>query len=227
MGFLLVLRWPRLVLALPVVILAIAVAIWRIGFDRVGVWLLALPTAADAGGKAAGRLELWNRAFDMIQDFPFTGIGLNTFPVVVRVLYPLVVNDPNTPVPHAHDFLLQVAIDLGLPGLTCFLLLLAAAAVGLVRAWKIRQGWERGLVAGVGAGLIGQLIFGLTDAVTLGAKPGIFLWAMLGAAVALGQSPSSALVQRSVRAWIEWGLFSLACALGIFITVTNLVMFPD
>jgi O-antigen ligase len=226
MVFLLVLRWPRLIFAVPVVILATAIAIWRIGLDRVGTWLLALPTAADASGKAAGRLELWNRAFYMIQDFPFTGIGLNTFPVVVGVLYPLVVNDPDVPVPHAHDFLLQVAIDLGLPGLICFLLLLAAAAIGLVRAWKTRQGWERGLVAGIAAGLVGHLIFGLTDAVTLGAKPGVFLWSMLGAAVALGLPPATGAVRRSARAWIEWGLFIVACALGIFITVTNLVMFP-
>ena len=225
-GFVLLLRWPRLVLALPVVLLATAGAIWRIGPGNVGGWLLALPTAANAGGQAAGRFELWNRAWDMIQDFPFTGIGLNTFPVVVRMLYPLVVNDPDTPVAHVHDFLLQVAVDLGVPGLVCFLLILAAAAVGLVRGWCTRPGWERGLVAGIGAGLIGHLIFGLTDAVTLGAKPGIFLWAMLGAAVALGLPAALAATRRSARAWIEWGAFTLACVLGIYISVTQLVMFP-
>jgi hypothetical protein len=35
-------------------------------------------------------------------------------------------------------------------------------------------------VLGLGGGLFAHLIFGLFDAISLGAKPGIFFWMLLG-----------------------------------------------
>lgn len=225
--FLVLCRWPRLARGLPLVALALGILVWRIGLAQVGDWLLALPTASDVGSRVAGRLELWNRATYMVEDFPLTGIGLNTFPVVVRTLYPLYINDTSRPMPHAHDFLLQVAVDLGLPGLLSFVVLLGVAATNLMRAWTAHQGWERGLVAGLGAGLLGHLIFGLTDTVTLGAKPGLFLWAIVGAAVSLDGSPTARLpVHGRARAWAQWGLFLVACGLALLIAATKASPFP-
>jgi len=36
----------------------------------------------------SGRVEVWSRALYGIQDFPFTGMGMNAFRRVVPVLYP-------------------------------------------------------------------------------------------------------------------------------------------
>jgi putative inorganic carbon (HCO3(-)) transporter len=235
-------RWRRAALVLPAVtIVIVGVAAWS-GPGRVVDWLLAMPTASTVGAVAAGRSEIWDRAFDMIQDFPLTGIGLNTFPVVADLLYPMFVNGPNARVPHAHDLFLQTAVDLGLPGLLSFVGLLTVAGLGLVRAWPGAVVRERALLAGLAAGLVGHLVFGLTDAVTLGAKPGVFLWAVLGGAVALGLSagesaalpvrpPDGGSVARvvlgvGVLQWLQWALFSLACALGIVIAVSGLKMLP-
>jgi hypothetical protein len=45
--------------------------------------------------------------------------------------------------------------------------------------------WHRATAAGIGAGLLALLVFGITDTVALGAKPGIFFWALLSLDVAL------------------------------------------
>lgn len=118
----------------------------------------------------ASRLELWNRAWDMIQDFPFTGIGLNTFPIVLALLYPTFLEDPSR-IPHAHNFFLQTAVDFGLPGLGAMLAMLWGTSRCVRFAWKHGGQAERGIAAGVAGGLIGFLVFGLTDAVALGARP--------------------------------------------------------
>ncbi len=39
---------------------------------------------------------------------------------------------------------------------------------------------KKALVLGLGGGLFGHMIFGMTDAISLGAKPGIFYWILLG-----------------------------------------------
>ncbi|MBI2939600.1 MAG: O-antigen ligase family protein [Chloroflexi bacterium] len=219
--FLAILRWPRLAIVLPFLALGGGGAIWSLGSDRVANWLLAVETAT-GNATSYGRLEIWQRAWYMIEDFTLTGIGLNTFPIVADVLYPLFLHGPDARVPHAHNLFLQVAVDLGIPGLLSFLGLLAAVGTSLVRAWRISTREERGLVAGLAAGLLGYLIFGLTDAVTLGAKPGVFLWAMLGGAVALGARVS----KTGVLPWAHWALFTLACGLGVFIVATGIRMFP-
>jgi O-antigen ligase len=68
-----------------------------------------------------GRLELWSRAIYGIQDFPFTGMGMNTFRKLVHMRYPLFLTSPNVDIAHAHNEFLQAALDLGIPGLIAFI----------------------------------------------------------------------------------------------------------
>jgi putative inorganic carbon (HCO3(-)) transporter len=93
-------------------------------------------------------------------------------------------------VPHAHNLLLQVAFDLGLPGLTAFLALL-----GLVLwcAWDAArcywQAGERALAALSWAGLASGtalLVHGVVDATTWVVSRGAFVpWAVMGVILAL------------------------------------------
>jgi putative inorganic carbon (hco3(-)) transporter len=227
-----ILRWPRLAIGLPILLLAAGGLLWRIGLDGYVNLVVGLPTGSDLAGKVVSRQEIWDRALTMIQDFPFTGIGLNTFPLVLTMLYPTFVNAPDLPIPHAHNLFLQTAVDLGIPGLCCFVLILGLAGRGLVLAWSRVTGWQRGLVAGLAAGLIAHLIFSLTDAVALGAKPGIFLWLELGAAVALAAVPhwETALppVQSSRRLvdYVSGFLLVGAATLGALIAVLHLTTLP-
>lgn len=58
--------------------------------------------------------ESWNRAWLLLRSFPFTGVGPGGFAMAVSALYP-----PSTAplAAHAHNLLLQVAVDVGVPGL--------------------------------------------------------------------------------------------------------------
>jgi putative inorganic carbon (HCO3(-)) transporter len=138
----------------------------------------------------AGRVELWSRAIYAIQDFPYTGCGLDAFREVVHILYPLFRVSPDTDVGHAHNIFLQTAVDLGLPGLIAYVALLLVA-LGL--CWRLARsrtarpqatrgpaGGTRPVALGLAAGLIGSHLYGLIDSVALGAKPAVVLWVALG-----------------------------------------------
>lgn len=133
----------------------------------------------------SGRPEIWSRALYAIQDFPFTGTGLGTFRRVVNLLYPLFTISPDYDIAHAHDIFLQVALDLGLPGLVAYL---ACLWLALAVAWQVARrsaGAVRGLALGLLAGMVALHVYGLTDAIALGAKPGIAFWLALGLIAAL------------------------------------------
>ena len=66
----------RLLLLVPLAVAGIMLILWRFGPQTFTALLLPMDAA---GGTLASRLELWNRATYMIQDFPFTGIGAGTF----------------------------------------------------------------------------------------------------------------------------------------------------
>lgn len=178
-------RWMRLLgAALPFLALgALAFALWRVGtaplreaFDAALGEQLETPAGTIS---LEGRVELWSRALYAIQDFPFTGCGLGTFRRVVHILYPLFLVAPDTDIAHAHNVFLQAALDLGLPGLIAYLALLAVAASAAW--WAGGAGMPfRWAALGLLAGLIGFHIYGLTDTVALGAKPGLAFWLALG-----------------------------------------------
>jgi putative inorganic carbon (HCO3(-)) transporter len=133
------------------------------------------------------RLEVWSRALYMIEDFPITGIGMGLFQEVAGVLYPFFTVSRD--VPHAHNLFLQVAVDMGIPGLIAWLAIWMLAILG---AWQIyRYGRSTGnrVLAGLGAGLLGSQIalavHGTVDAVTWGAvRVSIIPWAIWGLTMA-------------------------------------------
>lgn len=167
-------------------------------------WLQKIYEVTTLGGTSAsvttlnGRVEIWSRAIYGIQDFAFTGMGMNTFRKVMPILYPLITISPEIDIGHAHNELLQAALDLGMPGMIAFLALYIVAFSMLGAIWQ-RAGSRRigrgaggvdgllltpagmkALVLGIGASLLAHALYGLTDAVALGAKPGILLWMLLG-----------------------------------------------
>jgi len=132
------------------------------------------------------RFEIWSRAQYVIADFPFTGPGLDVFQYVMPVMYPLFQARPDRPVPHAHNEFLQVALDLGLPGLVAW------QALYIVTFWMLWQVYRRGpdgliqaLALGSGGALVGHLVYAMTDCAVLDAKPNVVFWVIIGLTVAL------------------------------------------
>lgn len=146
------------------------------------------PGTAHVAFGIAARLELWPRALAMVHDTPYTGVGLGLFPWVMDRFYSGFILGPER---HAHNFLLQVAVDLGLPGLVALVWLLAAFAAQLravVLGAADRAVRVTGL--GLGAGLLAFLVFGTIDVVPLGARPALALWVVLGVGVAAVPRPA-------------------------------------
>jgi putative inorganic carbon (HCO3(-)) transporter len=165
------------------------------GLDSAGEQVASLDTVE-------GRLETWNRAIFGIQDFPVTGMGMNTFRLLVHLLYPMYIVAPDVDIGHAHNLWLQAALDLGLPGLCAYAAMWLGAGGMLVRVWRtghrIRMdarslSFARPLALGLAGGLAAHFVFGLADAVAIGAKPGMLWWSMLGLIAGLYEQTRSAM----------------------------------
>lgn len=162
----------------------VALLIYRYGAKPV---LEQVAMSGTVGG-LDGRLEIWSRAVYMIQDFPFTGIGMGTFKDVADALYPFYRYEPDS-VEHAHNLFLQIGVDLGVAGLIAWLAILFTV---IITAWLVyRTGRARkdAPCAAIGAGLLGSqlalVVHGITDAVTWGmVRPAPVVWAIWGLGVA-------------------------------------------
>jgi putative inorganic carbon (HCO3(-)) transporter len=136
----------------------------------------------------SGRLEIWSRAIYGLQDFPFTGMGMNNFREVVHILYPLFLISPDTDIAHAHNHWLQAGLDLGIPGMIAYMALWLGLVCLLWWSWRRAQDdWLRVLSLGFLGCLTAYFVYGLLDTVALGARPGFVFWGMAGLIAALHQ----------------------------------------
>ncbi len=135
-----------------------------------------------------GRMELWSRGVYMIQDFPITGIGMGLYGHVADLLYPFFLAPPGS-IDHSHNLFLQIAVDLGIPGLVAWLAIFLLVIRSAWRTYHFGRISGSNSAAGLGAGLLAaQLalaVHGLVDAVTWGmVKPAPLLWAVWALAFA-------------------------------------------
>lgn len=144
----------------------------------IGIWFLSTSSSVEIS--LALRREAWQRALYLIQDFPL-GVGMGFFTPMVAHFYPFFLSLPGE-VPHAHNLLLQIAVDLGLPGLFAWACLMGAV---LRASWQIFQGHSRALGGGLLLSQIALLAHGVFDAVTWGmVRPAIVVWLLWAVALA-------------------------------------------
>ncbi|MCB0138895.1 MAG: O-antigen ligase family protein [Caldilineaceae bacterium] len=173
MMMVLVLRWPRLLWTIPVILLAIAVTIWWMGPQP----FLELFSSDGSLGGWDGRVEIWTQSLNALYDFVFTGLGIGTFTLVIPLLYPLRVNIEGYP--HAHNLLLQIGLDLGLPGLIAYISILLNLGVMLCMSWRrAASALDRALTVGAIGSLVAMLVHGTLDAVTWGTKFAFLPWVL-------------------------------------------------
>jgi putative inorganic carbon (HCO3(-)) transporter len=187
---LLVLRFRFGWLAIPIAGVGAGLLIHYLGIEPV---FDTLSSGVSLGG-FEGRVEIWSRAIYMTQDFPFTGIGMGLFGEVADLLYPFFLAAPGS-IPHAHNLLLQIAVDLGIPGLIAWLaifLTLTVSAWQVFRSSRIAgDGWFMGLSAGLLCSQLALIAHGLVDAVTWGmVRPAPLVWALWGMIAALANLQS-------------------------------------
>lgn len=176
------LRW----LAVAGGVAVLGIIVWVGPANLRDIWLN--PPAETAVGTLTTlsyRRTLWPWAITAIGDFPLTGIGLGAFRQAAFRLYPLPL-PVEQDIAHAHNIFLQTALDLGLPGLIAYgAVLILAAVIG----WRVarRSADLRAVSLGLLAGLAALHVFGLADALALGAKPGLVFWFALGLLAAMNK----------------------------------------
>lgn len=143
----------------------------------------------------AQRPVIWGAALAIIRDYPLTGVGLNQFRTkTVREAYPIPDFAMNV-VPHAHNELLQVGADTGIPGMILFIGWHIVLGVVIWRTWRDGEPLVRVVALSAGAGLLAHTIFGIADAITLFDRFTWAYWLLVGlacGAYALTRKPAAA-----------------------------------
>ena len=133
------------------------------------------------------RQDVWSTGISGVQDSPLVGMGMNTFREIRPNRYPLSYLRPGgQELVHAHNNLIQAAWDLGIPGLVAYVSLWMISGLLLIRVYRHSNGRiYRAIAGGLGAGLVAHFMFGMTDAIPLGAKVGASFWLALALVVGL------------------------------------------
>lgn len=130
------------------------------------------------------RAIIWRDGLDQFRAAPWLGIGLNEFRHVLDM--PRGRDEAN--VAHAHNIFLQTGLDLGLLGLLAYVALFAYLIVRADQAARGPDVLVRRVGGGAGLALIGVHLFGMSDAISLGAKVGLFQWLASGLILAAWRS---------------------------------------
>jgi putative inorganic carbon (HCO3(-)) transporter len=179
-----ILRWRWGWIAVPLVVIAIGLAIYEIGMSTI----LDLISSGVSIQGVEGRVEIWSRAIYMIQDFSFTGIGMGSYMQVADLLYPFFLASPGK-IEHAHNLFLQVAVDLGIPGLIGWLAVFLGVSFCAWQLYRFGKKNQNNWAAGLGTGFLGcqfaLIAHGIMDAVTWGmVRPAPLVWGLWGATMA-------------------------------------------
>jgi putative inorganic carbon (HCO3(-)) transporter len=148
---------------------AVVRAAWPQTYDRVA------STALYSGDK---RLAIYRQALHHVRTAPLLGIGLNEFRNVYEP--PIEGRRRARPAAHAHNIFLQTALDIGLIGLAAYCGLLVILFRRAYQASRGPRAASAVLAAGGGIAIAAGFLFGIADALALGAKVGIFQWLASG-----------------------------------------------
>lgn len=182
------------------------------------VFAIYLVQSLDQVGRGAAlRTYLWDAALGMMGGSPLSGVGLYTFGHELARYSSI---PPQQAQAHAHNFILHVAAELGLPGVLALIFTVTMGGRGWLRNWRAvsapEHASDRRLLIGATAGGTGFLIHHLFDIPAM--MPAIALGGLIVLTLALAPfKPVPA--ERSV-----WrGVSVLVSALSIILVVTSLI----
>jgi len=147
---------------------------WMVGTDRFS------RQAAGRPDSWLRRLEIWRNALLALRDYPLVGVGLHAFGPVAWLNYNFDVVEPGFTLNHAHNLWLQAAVDFGLMGFVAFIWL---TMVLLLLGWAVqrqRESGQRMLLTGIWLGLLAWMGYGALNAISLGSRPAVIVWGMMG-----------------------------------------------
>lgn len=120
--------WIRL---LPAVLLVLGVPLLP---DATKARLMTLfePTADYNYSDEEGRIEIWKRGVGYMMRRPITGMGLGNFATAERLFAPQAQEQVDWRGKVAHNVFVQVAVELGIPGLLLFVAAIGTSLVGML-----------------------------------------------------------------------------------------------
>ena len=139
----------------------------------------------DDRGSAYSRIPLMVVAVDMIKANPVIGIGLNNYTEVHQEYdYGIDKITQYYPVP-VHNVFLQLAAEIGIPGLICFFWFIAAIFIRGIKYVRREGGLSTIVIIGIMGGMVGFLFDGLVENTSLGSYNMFPLWIFTGIAAGL------------------------------------------
>lgn len=133
------------------------------------------------------RLALWESTFAMIMDKPLLGIGWGAYWMVYPA-YDFFLNNADIKIFHAHNMYLNIAAEIGVPGLLVFLsVMYGHARLALSMISEKVEDWSLGLMLGVFAAIVGMIINGFTDYVMFNIQLSMLYWLLNGLIVIVWQ----------------------------------------
>lgn len=197
-GGLVVTRRQRIVALLVVVGLLAALAfLWRAGV--VNSWLTP-ELQQSTQTSLTRRMDIWRLSLEMIGRNPLTGIGLGNYEAVFTASFPtLPLSQGRIAPPHAHNLFLQLALDLGLPGLLATLGFAVSLFRQLLRRLHQPPGGRQALAhpaaqsvaIGVGSALAAMLVVGCFDNALWGTKVTVIPCSLFALALIVGEIENS------------------------------------
>lgn len=122
------------------------------------------------------RMALWESTVAMIMDKPFFGIGWGAY-WMVYPNYDFFINNTSTKIVHAHNMYLNIAAEIGLPGLMAFLAIMYGhAKTALTIFAGSGDKWVSGLMLGMVAAIAGLAVNGLTDYIMFNIQMSMLFW---------------------------------------------------
>jgi len=139
---------------------------------------LNVKSILEQGG--SGRFNFWKKAVLIIRSSPIWGTGLNTY---TRVLKRKI--DPETWW-YAHNCYLQMAAEIGIVGLACFLwMLFVLLRHGLSCCNQIKDLWTLSILQGCISGLCGFMVQSFFDNTFFTVQLSMLMWMIFGLMVAV------------------------------------------
>jgi len=140
-----------------------------------------LVRAARGAGSVEQRVTIWSASLKMVGDHPLTGVGLDRFrSPPVRADYPIVWRNRTLNMPHAHNAVLQIATDMGIPGVLVFVWLNGTAIYMVWVTWRTGGQMARLVAVMTGTSLLAYYVYSLADAIPLWDRFAFIYWLVLG-----------------------------------------------
>lgn len=130
----------------------------------------------------ADRVEYWSEAINMIKDYPLTGVGLNVYSQYGRDFYKIQWGG------YPHNCYLQMAAEIGILGLLCFLWMQFNLFKAAGKAFKdMADPFLRKVLMGSVIGLGAFFVQSFFDTFFYSVQLGHFMWLMISMVTVLSQ----------------------------------------